>query len=119
MSSMRIGADCLNARWRGEGCRGGPSYPAGAPRPAGVRGRIRTQSPRYAALTSRRRSPSPHFNTTCSTMRRSVEYALGEERSFLWAVTTRELASYELPGRATLETAARRVHELLIVSHKR
>jgi CHAT domain-containing protein len=42
-----------------------------------------------------------------------LEYALGEERSYLWAVTTTTIRSFELPRRAEIETAARRVYELL------
>jgi CHAT domain-containing protein/tetratricopeptide (TPR) repeat protein len=42
-----------------------------------------------------------------------LEYSLGEERSYLWAVTSDSLRSYELPSRSILETAGREVYELL------
>jgi CHAT domain-containing protein len=42
-----------------------------------------------------------------------LEYSLGEERSYLWAVTPSSFLSYELPARATIEAAARRCYELL------
>lgn len=42
-----------------------------------------------------------------------LEYKLGEERSFLWAVTRDSLASFELPARERLEEGARQVRELL------
>ncbi|HSE19658.1 MAG TPA: CHAT domain-containing tetratricopeptide repeat protein [Pyrinomonadaceae bacterium] len=42
-----------------------------------------------------------------------LEYSLGEERSFLWAVTPDAIKSFELPKRAVIEPAARRVYELL------
>lgn len=42
-----------------------------------------------------------------------LEYALGEERSYLWAVTPTSIASFELPKRAKVEEAARHVYELL------
>lgn len=42
-----------------------------------------------------------------------LEYALGEERSYLWAVTPTTLNSFELPRRADITTAAKRVYELL------
>ena len=42
-----------------------------------------------------------------------LEYSLGEERSYLWAVTKTEALSYELPGRAEIEGAAQRVRALL------
>jgi len=42
-----------------------------------------------------------------------LEYSLGEERSYLWAVTKNSFSSYELPSRAVIEAAARRCYELL------
>jgi hypothetical protein len=48
-----------------------------------------------------------------------LEYALGEERSYLWAVTATGISSYELPKRAEIESAARQVYEFLTVSDKR
>src|SRR5262249_17809414 len=45
-----------------------------------------------------------------------LEYALGEERSYLWAVTRSSVSGYELPKRDTVETAARRVYKLASTS---
>lgn len=42
-----------------------------------------------------------------------LEYALGDERSYLWAVTSNSLQIYELPPRKTIEDAAREVYALL------
>lgn len=42
-----------------------------------------------------------------------LEYSLGESRSVLWLVSSNSIQSYALPGRATIEEAARRVRELL------
>jgi len=42
-----------------------------------------------------------------------LEYSLGEERSFVWAVTPDAIKSFELPKRAVIEPAARRVYELV------
>ena len=39
-----------------------------------------------------------------------LEYALGEERSYVWAVTPTSITSYELPKRAEIEEAARQVY---------
>jgi CHAT domain-containing protein len=79
-----------------------------------VEAQIRRNSPRYAALMQ----PVP---LTVREIQRNLldadtvllEYALGEERSYLWAVTTTSVNSYELPKRAEIETVARRVYELL------
>lgn len=46
-----------------------------------------------------------------------LEYFLGQERSFLWAVTTVGSAFYELPDRETVERAALRVYATMIESH--
>jgi CHAT domain-containing protein len=42
-----------------------------------------------------------------------LEYSLGEERSYLWAVTRNSFSSYELFSRAVIEAAARRCYLLL------
>lgn len=42
-----------------------------------------------------------------------LQYALGRERSFLWAVTPDSLTSFELPPRERIEETARKVHGLL------
>ena len=81
---------------------------------------IRTTSPRYAALTQ----PVP---LTLKEIQQQVldndtvllEYALGEERSYLWAVTPTAITSFVLPRREEIETAARRAYRLLITSHRR
>jgi CHAT domain-containing protein len=76
--------------------------------------RIRETSPRYAALTQ----PLP---LTLEETQKQVldpetlllEYSLGEQKSFLWAVTPDSVKTYELPNRAVIEPLARRVYELL------
>lgn len=75
---------------------------------------LRSKSPRYAALTQ----PQP---LTLAEIQQRVldphtlllEYSLGEERSYLWAVSNREHTSFELAPRAEIERAAREVYELL------
>ena len=42
-----------------------------------------------------------------------LEYALGDERSYLWVVTSNSLQSYELPNRKTIEDAAREFYKLI------
>jgi CHAT domain-containing protein len=79
-----------------------------------VQARIRETSPRYAALTQ----PLPLSLKQIQTelLDRNtllLEYALGEDKSFLWAVTPDSISSFELPGRVHIESAARRVYEML------
>jgi CHAT domain-containing protein/tetratricopeptide (TPR) repeat protein len=79
-----------------------------------VQAEIRSQSPRYAALVK----PRP---LSLAEVQREVldhdtlllEYALGEERSYLWAVSDDTHTSYELPPRAEIERAAGRAYERL------
>jgi CHAT domain-containing protein/tetratricopeptide (TPR) repeat protein len=42
-----------------------------------------------------------------------LEYALGDQRSYLWVVTRDSLHSYELPARKIIEDAAGELYELL------
>lgn len=79
-----------------------------------VQAEIKTQSPRYAALTQPRPSRLDEIQRTAiddDTL--TLEYALGDERSYLWAVTRTGMESYELPPRAEIENAAREVYKLL------
>lgn len=81
---------------------------------AQVRAEIRRQSPRYATLTQ----PQPLNLKEIQTQVLDentllLEYALGEEHSYLWAVTPTSLRSYVLPKRAVIEAAAGRAYQLL------
>ncbi|MCU0545652.1 MAG: CHAT domain-containing protein [Oscillatoriaceae cyanobacterium Prado104] len=75
---------------------------------------IRSTSPRYAALTQ----PQP---LTLREIQKQIldentillQYSLGENRSYLWVVTSTDITSYELPKRADIETAARNFLESL------
>jgi CHAT domain-containing protein len=75
---------------------------------------IRSSSPRYAALTQ----PVPLGlkeiqQQTLDDDTVLLEYALGDEKSYLWAVTPTSMKSFELPPRAEIESAAVLVHQLL------
>ncbi|MEP7341027.1 MAG: CHAT domain-containing protein, partial [Acidobacteriota bacterium] len=48
-----------------------------------------------------------------------LEYSLGKDRSYLWAVTPTEMAVYELPQRAEIELAAKKYSDLLKTGNKR
>jgi len=79
-----------------------------------IEAQIRAKSPRYAALTQ----PQP---LTLAEIQRQVldpdtlllEYALGDEGSYLWAVTSNSISSFELPRRVEVEAAARSFYDLL------
>ena len=46
-------------------------------------------------------------------MKHFCSNSIGEERSFLWAVTSTGLTSYELPKASVIEAMAQRVYDLL------
>jgi CHAT domain-containing protein/tetratricopeptide (TPR) repeat protein len=84
-----------------------------------VQSRIRQSSPQYAALTQ----PLPldlkqiqdrvlDADTTL------LEFSLGADKSFLWAVTKSSADILELPSRQVVEAAARRVYELLTARNR-
>ena len=89
---------------------------------------IREVTTQYDAIQSEIRSRSPHYAALTQPQTLSVdeiqkqvldgdtlllEYALGEKHSYLWAVSRKERASYELAPRAQIEKLARHVAELL------
>src|SRR5262249_6693803 len=78
-----------------------------------IEAQIRAASPRYAALTQ----PQPLSVTEIQRLLDEdtllLEYSLGKERSYLWAVTPASIASYQLPKRAEIGHAAGRVYDLL------
>ncbi len=84
-----------------------------------LQSQIRARSPRYTALTQ----PQP---LSLSEVQQQVldedtlllEYALGESRSYLWAVSRSRWQVYELPPRAEIEAAATRLYDLLKAGNK-
>ncbi|MDF5731786.1 MAG: CHAT domain-containing protein [Rhizonema sp. PD38] len=77
-----------------------------------VQAQIRVKSPEYATLTQ-----SKKFDKLVLTLPQIqqlvlddntllLEYSLGEEHSFLWAVSKKSITSYELPKGADIEAAA-------------
>ncbi len=73
-----------------------------------IQAQIRSTSPRYAALTQ----PQP---LTLAQIQQQIldentillQYSLGKDRSYLWAVTKTSITSYELPKQVDIEKAAR------------
>jgi CHAT domain-containing protein/predicted nuclease with TOPRIM domain len=79
-----------------------------------VQAQIRATSPRYAALTQ----PQPLTlkeiqEQALDDQTLLLEYSLGAERSYLWAVTPTSINSFILPGREEIEAKARNAYKLL------
>jgi len=76
---------------------------------------LKESSPKYAQLIQPR-------ILTCSEIQADLldehtlllEYMLGKERSYLWVVSTTELWSFELPGRAYIESQVKLFRELMV-----
>ena len=76
---------------------------------------IRRQSPRYADLTHPEPLDAAEIQGLLGDDGLLLEYALGEDRSFLWAVTSDAVEVFELASRSILEEAARLAHRELSV----
>jgi CHAT domain-containing protein/tetratricopeptide (TPR) repeat protein len=72
--------------------------------------RIRRESPRYASLTAAPLGADAVQRTVLDPDTLLLEYAIGDERSTLFALTPTSLSVHRLPGRAVLTRAARSVY---------
>src|SRR5205085_5896313 len=85
-----------------------------------VEAEIRRESPSYATLV--RPQPVSAGEIQQKLLDENtvlLEYELGGDRSYLWAVSTKEIKGYELPRRSEIEDAARTVREALSAQEKR
>lgn len=79
-----------------------------------VQASIRSTSPHYADVFQ----PRPLSLTEIQRQALDpdtvvLEYSLGEERSFLWAVTSVSINSYELPKRSDIEQTATSLYQII------
>ena len=84
-----------------------------------VEAQIRSASPRYNSLTQTKPLTHEEIQRQLDPDTLLLEYSLGGERSFLWAVTQTAINSFELPKRAEIESAARTVYALLTAHSRR
>ena len=81
-----------------------------------VEGQMRASSSAYAALS---RPPSITVNEAQEELLDNdtllLEYALGEEHSYVWVLQHTSMTTYQLPKRSEIERAARRWYNLLTV----
>jgi CHAT domain-containing protein/Tfp pilus assembly protein PilF len=80
---------------------------------------IRSGSPGYSALTQPQPLSARQIQELLDDETVLLEYSLGEERSYVWAVTRSSLVAHELPKRAEIESTARRVYSLLEARNNR
>lgn len=75
---------------------------------------IAAADPHYAALTQSAVLGLPEVQkNVLDSGTLLLEYSLGPDRSYLWAVTSTDATAYELPGRSVIEEQAHKVYDLL------
>jgi CHAT domain-containing protein/tetratricopeptide (TPR) repeat protein len=81
--------------------------------------RIKMRSPRYATLTKPQALSLKEIQERLLDDRTLLlEYSLGEQRSYLWVVSSTEIKWYVLPERAKIEESARRFKQTMTASQK-
>ncbi|BDA70574.1 TPR domain protein [Calothrix sp. PCC 7716] len=81
-----------------------------------IKAKIKVTSPNYAAITQPQPLTLSEIQSTLlddNTL--LLEYSLGEERSYLWAVTKTSINSYELPKQADIEKAVQNFQQQELV----
>ena len=71
-------------------------------------------SPKYADQTQPQIPNAGELQRQLDDDTLLLEYSLGRERSYVWAVTRGSIRSYELPGRAQIEKATQQVGRLVV-----
>ncbi len=74
---------------------------------------IRKSNSQYANVTQPQPLRVPAIQKELDENTLLLEYALGEERSFVWAVTNNSVTSYELPKQEEIKIVANQVYEAL------
>jgi CHAT domain-containing protein/Tfp pilus assembly protein PilF len=74
---------------------------------------IRRKNPHYADLTHPEAASTSGIQALLDSGTLLLEYSLGTEQSYLWAVDAAGLRSFVLPGREEIEREARAFHQAL------
>jgi CHAT domain-containing protein len=75
--------------------------------------KIRTSNPSYSTLKQPEPLAPRQIQQLLDDDTLLLEFALGEQRSYLWAVTPAKIVAFPLPGRSEIEIAVRRLREAL------
>ena len=75
--------------------------------------KIRTSSPKYAALKYPEPLKLPQIQQQLDRDTLLLEYSLGKKHSYVWAVTQTSITTYELPKSTEIEAAAKEFYQLL------
>lgn len=84
-----------------------------------VQTQIRQRSPHYASLIYPQPSSLKEIQQLLDSDTLLLQYAFGDEKSYMWAVTPVSITSYELPKRNDIESEAQRVYGSLTARNLR
>src|SRR5262249_4790897 len=79
-----------------------------------LQAKIRSSNPKYAIITRAQVLDFPAIQSLLDTDTVLLEYALGEDRSYVWAVTRDSIAAFELSSRVNLEALAQRFRDVVV-----
>jgi CHAT domain-containing protein len=79
-----------------------------------IRDQIRASSPKYAALTLPEPLKLKDAQQLLDDHSLFVEYALGDQRSYVWVVSRHGMRTFELPSRVEIEASANRLRNLFV-----
>jgi len=74
---------------------------------------IKFTSPRFDALSRPQPASSRQIQQQLDPDTVLLEYSLGEERSYVWAVTSNSIEGFQLPARSQIEAAANQITKSL------
>ncbi len=80
---------------------------------------IRKRSPRYAALTQPQPLKAAEIQALLDDETCILQYALGDERSYLWLITAKEILPYALPRQAAIKKASEAVKNAIRIYEPR
>jgi CHAT domain-containing protein len=80
---------------------------------ATVEGEIRRRNPHYAELVAPKPISAAEISELLDDDTVLIEYALGEDRSYAWAITSTDMVSAQLPGKGHIESVIRRFHNAI------
>ncbi|MEW6128788.1 MAG: CHAT domain-containing protein [Acidobacteriota bacterium] len=81
-----------------------------------ARSHIRAANPHYAALSASQSLTTSEIQALLDDDTALLEYRLGDERSFLWLVSSSTLQSFALPSREEIESEVARFYQLITES---
>jgi CHAT domain-containing protein len=84
-----------------------------------VESRIRTLSPRYAALVKPQPLTTKEIQQQLDDKTVLLEYSLGDKRSYVWVVTPDSIKGFELAGRKEIGASAERMIRALTERNRR